>query len=107
MTPRGLPQCLLALLGIGWLLPAFAQAPAQTQVQTQVEAEDATGQSIQLPRPARRILSLAPHTTELLFAAGAGDQVIGRVRYSDYPPKALAIPIVGDALHLDMEAFSG
>lgn len=109
MTPSSLQQCFLTLLGIGWLLsaPAQAQVQAQTQIQTQVEAEDATGQFIQLPRPARRILSLAPHTTELLFAAGAGDQVVGRVRYSDYPPKALAIPIVGDALHLDMEAILG
>lgn len=74
-------------------------------LQAEVQALDAKGHSLILPAPAQRILSLAPHTTELLFAAGAADQIIGRVRYSDHPPEAQTIPLVGDALHLDMEAI--
>jgi len=53
--------------------------------------------------PAQRIISLAPHLTELLFAAGAGDKVIAAVDYSDYPPAARRLPRVGDAAHLDLE----
>jgi len=53
--------------------------------------------------PAQRIISLAPHLTELLFAAGAGDKVIAAVDYSDYPPAARQLPRVGDAAHLDLE----
>ena len=53
--------------------------------------------------PVRRIVSLAPHTTELLFAAGAGSLVAGAVRYSDYPEAARNIPRVGDTNNLDVE----
>jgi iron complex transport system substrate-binding protein len=50
-----------------------------------------------------RIVSLAPHLTELVFAAGGGDTLIGTVEFSDYPPEAQAIPRVGDAWRVDME----
>ena len=53
--------------------------------------------------PVRRIVSLAPHTTELLFAAGAGDSVVGVVRYSNYPEAAKSITRVGDTHNLDIE----
>ena len=58
---------------------------------------------VTLPRPARRILSLAPHVTELLFAAGAGGHVVGAVEYSNYPEAAKSIPRVGNNLQLDLE----
>lgn len=61
------------------------------------------GLAPQLERPARRIVSLAPHLTELLFSAGAGDALVGVVAYSDYPPAARRIPRVGDAFRLDLE----
>jgi iron complex transport system substrate-binding protein len=54
-------------------------------------------------RPATRIVSLAPHLTELAFAAGAGDQLVAAVEYSDYPPAARRIPRVGDAFRVDFE----
>lgn len=50
-----------------------------------------------------RIVSLAPHLTELAFAAGAGDRIVATVEYSDYPKAALAIPRIGDAFRIDME----
>jgi iron complex transport system substrate-binding protein len=46
--------------------------------------------------PAQRIISLAPSTTEALFAIGAGAHVIGRSRFSDFPPEASRLPVVGD-----------
>jgi iron complex transport system substrate-binding protein len=50
-----------------------------------------------------RIVSLAPHLTELVFAAGGGDTLVGTVEFSDYPPSARTIPRVGDAWRVDME----
>ncbi|MFQ5487157.1 MAG: cobalamin-binding protein [Gammaproteobacteria bacterium] len=65
--------------------------------------EDARGNVLQLKTPARRIVSLSPHLTELLFSAGAGGRIVGAVAYSDYPPAARRIPRVGDAFRLDLE----
>ncbi|MGA7123728.1 MAG: cobalamin-binding protein [Polyangiaceae bacterium] len=53
---------------------------------------------------ARRVVSLAPSTTEALFAIGAGDRVVGRSRFCDFPPEAKALPIVGD-VEPDIEAI--
>ena len=67
---------------------------------------DDQGTTVTLPAPALRIVSLAPHLTEMLFAVGAGDRVVGTVEYSDYPPQAKKIPRVGGshgAVALDME----
>src|ERR1700757_5286403 len=68
-----------------------------------VEAIDATGARVALAAPARRIVSLAPHATELLFAAGAGDRVVGVLSPADWPPEAAHLPRVGDARALDLE----
>ncbi len=55
-------------------------------------------------RAAQRIVSLAPSTTEAIFAIGAGDRLVGRTRFCDYPPAALALPSVGD-VEPDLEAI--
>jgi len=68
-----------------------------------VEATDATGARITLATPAQRIVSLAPHATELLFAAGAGNRVVGVLSPADWPPEAARLPRVGDARALDLE----
>lgn len=52
---------------------------------------------------ARRIISLAPHVTELVFAAGAGDRLVGVAEWSDYPPEARGLPRIGRAGRLDVE----
>lgn len=64
---------------------------------------DDTGRKVTVQAPARRIVSLAPHTTEMLFAAGAGAYVVGVTEYSDYPPEARRIPSVGSGVSLDLE----
>jgi iron complex transport system substrate-binding protein len=64
---------------------------------------DDRGREISLAKPASRIVSLAPHLTELLFAAGAGDKIAGVSRHSDYPQEAKKIPQVGDAYQVDSE----
>lgn len=64
---------------------------------------DDRGQALTLDGPAARIVSLAPHVTELLYAAGAGDRVIAVVEFSDYPPDARRLPSVGNASRVDLE----
>jgi iron complex transport system substrate-binding protein len=93
--PRASPR----LQGLLWLLliPACALASGG------YSAVDDTGRTVRLTQPARRIVALAPHLTELLFAAGAGAAVVGAAAFSDYPPAARAIPRVGDARSLDLE----
>lgn len=56
--------------------------------------------------PAQRIVSLSPHITELVFAAGAGEQLVGVVEYSDYPPAAASLPRVGDSARVDYETLA-
>ena len=68
-----------------------------------VTATDDAGNAVTLARPAQRIVSLAPHATELLFAAGAGPHVVGAVAHSDWPREARSLPGVGDANALDLE----
>jgi iron complex transport system substrate-binding protein len=70
----------------------------------QVAVQDDYGHRVALPAPAQRIVSLSPHLTELLYAAGAGDKVVGAVDYSDYPPKASKLPRVGGDAGIDLEA---
>jgi iron complex transport system substrate-binding protein len=67
---------------------------------------DDSGQEVRLKAPARRIVTLAPHATELLYAAGAGDRLVGTVEYSDYPPAAKNVPRVGSYDRFDLEAIS-
>lgn len=61
------------------------------------------GRRVSLPRPAERIVSLAPHITELLFAAGAGEKVVAVSEYSDYPEQAKRLPRVASASGVDLE----
>lgn len=70
-----------------------------------VSAVDDAGRTLRLAAPAQRIVSLAPHVTELLFAAGAGARIVGAVEFSDYPPAALEIPRVGDYVEFDLETI--
>lgn len=50
-----------------------------------------------------RWITLAPHLTELAFAAGAGDRLVGAVEWSDFPEAARALPRIGDAWRIDFE----
>jgi iron complex transport system substrate-binding protein len=66
---------------------------------------DDADRMLTLASPARRIVSLAPNVTELLYAAGAGNFVVGVVAYSEYPEAAKHIPRVGSGAGLDIEAI--
>ena len=60
-----------------------------------ISISDDLEREIDLKEPAQRIVSLAASNTEILFAIGAGEQVVGRDDFSDYPPDALKLPSVG------------
>ena len=64
---------------------------------------DSRAHDITLPQPATRIISLAPHVTELLFAAGAGEKIIATVSYSNFPEAANSIPLIGSYVKFDFE----
>lgn len=68
-----------------------------------VTVTDDSGRQVTLARPAQRVISMSPHVTELLFAAGGGARVVGVMNFSDYPEAAKAIPLVGSNASLDME----
>ena len=68
-----------------------------------ISVRDDGGNTVTLKNPAQRIVSLAPHATELIFAAGGGDRIVGTVGYSDYPAAALKIPRVGSHQQIDVE----
>ncbi len=81
------------------LLVVLAVLPASASV----TVVDDVGRTVTLAQPARRVVSLAPHVTELLFAAGGGARVVGAVNYSDYPEAAKKLPQVGSYNKLDFE----
>jgi iron complex transport system substrate-binding protein len=70
-----------------------------------IEVEDALGRTVVLTKPATRVVSLAPHITELVFAAGAGERLVGAVSYSDFPEAAKAVPRVGSASNISVESL--
>jgi iron complex transport system substrate-binding protein len=71
-----------------------------------VSVLDDSGQVVHLRRPAQRIVTLAPHATELLFAIGAGNRIVGTMEYSNFPEEAKRIPRIGGYRGLDMEAIA-
>lgn len=73
------------------------------QIQSALTVQDDTGRALTLHGPAQRVITLAPHATELVYAAGGGAQIVGADRYSDYPKAARHLPRVGDGLRFDIE----
>jgi iron complex transport system substrate-binding protein len=65
---------------------------------------DDAGDTVRVTAPARRVVSLIPATTELLFAIGAGPLLVGRTAWCDYPPAAAAVPNLGDGIAPNAEA---
>ncbi len=79
-----------------FLLSVTAPAWALTLV-------DDSAIELRLDQPAARVISLSPHLTELLYAVGAGDRLVGTLRGSDFPAEAAEIAQIGDAAGLDFE----
>jgi len=82
------------------LLLLFACWPLYAEIRV----KDDLGNDVVIAARAERIVSLAPHLTELLFTLGVGQRIVGTVKYSDYPEQARQIPRLGDAFTLSVEA---
>lgn len=76
---------------VGFLLSALIPAIGLGQVR----GTDDTGNILEFTSPVKRVVSLSPHNTEIMFEIGAGDLLVGVVDHSDYPPEAASIPSVG------------
>ena len=111
MLRKTLILTLLLVLAITGCAPASTPTEAPAPVATEISATEAPateaaapngltftddmGREITLAGTPERIVSLAPSTTEILFAVGAGDQVVGRDEFSVYPEEAKALPSIG------------
>jgi len=96
------PALAVASLFLALSLSLCLSVPASAAV----SVTDDAGRTVTLAHPARRVISLAPHATELLYAAGGGSRIVGTVDYSDYPPPARQLPRVGDNRALDLERIA-
>lgn len=85
----------------GWLVVGVLLASSAV---ADIAVIDDAGREVKLTQPAQRIISLAPHLTELLYAVGAGAALVGVVQYSDYPEAAKSVPIIGSSSAVDFEA---
>ena len=113
------PSCTARLRPRGWAFPIYrlrgslfafalivglgACRSAAPPSASALVVDDA-GDTVRLAHPARRVVSLIPATTELLFAIGAGPAVIGRTQWCDYPAAAAAVPNLGEGINPNVEA---
>jgi iron complex transport system substrate-binding protein len=67
------------------------------------EVTDEAGRRLRLPEKIDRIVSLAPNLTEIVYAVGAGDQLVGNTEYCDYPAAAKSVAKIGDTMHPSVE----
>jgi len=79
--------------GLAWLLAALCACTDSPRDAVETDSYE-------------RIVTLAPNLTELVFAVGAGDRVVGVSDWSDYPPEVLELPVVGDAFTVDQEQLA-
>ena len=70
---------------------------------SEITVVDDGGHTVRVSTAAKRVVSLAPHITALLYAAGAGHTVVGVSAWSAYPAEAKKLPIVADGNRLDLE----
>lgn len=70
-----------------------------------ITVQDDSGKTISLQQPAKRVIALAPHVVEVVYAVGGGDQLVGAVSYSDYPEAAKQVPRVGSYQNFSHESI--
>jgi iron complex transport system substrate-binding protein len=84
----------LIIQGLLFSLPVCAQTIVVT---------DLLGRRMAIPKDPGRVVSLAPNITEIVYALGQAQRLVGATTYSDYPPEADTLPKVGSYVHLDLE----
>ncbi|MDF2864918.1 MAG: cobalamin-binding protein [Achromobacter mucicolens] len=114
LTTAGLPRHRVLKLAPkriakpAWILamvwaPTLALSALPAHGAPAIQVQDDRGRAVALQAPPRRAVTLAPHATELVYAAGAGGFIVGTVLGSDYPTAARALPIIGDGTQPDAE----
>lgn len=95
---------LLSLMALAALVVScVAPAPPSQPTPESLILTDSRGQKVKVPGEVKRIISLAPSNTEILFALGLGDRVVGVTEFCDYPPEAAEKPKVGGFADVDTE----
>lgn len=102
MVSRLVYFCVVVLVALGGCDRKRRPAVGPTHVVT-----DAHGRQVTLPSTITRIVSLAPSTTEMVFALGAGPKLVGVDQYSDYPAETATIPKVGSNIEPSTERILG
>jgi iron complex transport system substrate-binding protein len=93
---------ILALVLISLSLLSCSQTTKDRATNTR-EVTDEAGRRVKLPERIDRIVSLAPNLTEIVYAVGAGEQLVGDTEYCDYPAQAKSVTKIGDTLHPSIE----
>ena len=107
MNPSFIPFYLSAGQNIAQavvLVTLIFAVTCASDASAEIRVIDDLGEEVVLLKPARRVISLAPHITELIYSLGAEKQIVGTVKYSDYPPEASTLPRIGDAFSLNIES---
>ncbi len=100
-------RSLFLLLPLAGLIAGAVACGADPRATAAALGVDDFGDTIRAMPPATRVVSLNPVTTELLFALGVGDRLVGRTHWDLYPAAAVAVPDVGDGMNPNVEAVLG
>lgn len=94
-----LPFVFLTILACSSRNPSrSSETPSATR-----QVLDEAGRQVKLPAKIERIVSLAPNLTEIVYAVGAGDRLVGNTEYCDYPAEAKNVAKIGDTMHPSVE----
>ena len=81
--------------------------PTATPAYEPVTIIDSNGKAVTFQEPPRRIVSYSPAFTEVLFALGVGNRLVGRDDFSDFPAEAAEVASIGDAFNVNLELLAG